>query len=131
MEDKDREIWVGKNRIYLGPDNILRITGVGELDEETMSMMYDAFLKFATMVEGKVEVIVDLNGTGKMSTGARKAAAKMADDEKIGKIAFFGLHPVARVIASFLWELPKKRICVFSGQRQSLLPGLRSDICTI
>ncbi len=109
MEDKDREMWVGKNRIYLGPDNILRITGVGEIDEETMSMMYDTFLKFATMVEGKVKVIIDLNETGKMSTGARKAAAKMADDEKFGKMAFFGLHPVARVIASFFMGIAQKK----------------------
>ena len=108
MEHKDREMWVGKNRIYFSPDNILRITGVGELDEETMNMMYDAFLKFVTMVEGEVKVIVDLNETGKMSTGARKAAAKMADDEKIGKIAFFGLHPVARVIASFFMGIAQK-----------------------
>ncbi|MBE3140395.1 MAG: hypothetical protein IMZ53_07420 [Thermoplasmata archaeon] len=30
----EREIWVGENRMYLGEDNILYITLVGEMDEK-------------------------------------------------------------------------------------------------
>jgi hypothetical protein len=125
MEDKDREIWVGKNRMYLGEDNILRITAVGELDMETMSAMYDAVIKFLNMVGGKLNVIIDINKTGKMSTGARKAGAKMADNEKVGKIAFLGLHPVARVIASFFMGVSQKKDMRFFRTEEEALAWLK------
>jgi len=121
MENKNREIWVGENRLYLGEDNILRITAIGEQGEGTFRMMYDAFLKLITTVEGKVKVTIDLNKTGKMSTGARKAAAKMADNERIGKMAFFGLHPVARVIASFFMGIAQKKdMRIFKTEAEAL-----------
>ncbi len=125
MEDKDREIWVGENRMYLGEDNIVRITAVGEFDEATINMMYDAVLKFINMVEEKVKIIIDLNKAGKISTGARKNAAKFADNEKIGKLAFLGLHPVARVIASFFMGISRKKDMRFFRTEAEALAWLK------
>ena len=34
IDEKDREIWVGKSRFYLGEDNIIYETVVGEQDEK-------------------------------------------------------------------------------------------------
>ena len=58
MEEKDREIWVGGNRLYLGEDSILYITNVGEVDEKTAIAVKEASDKLKNMVEGKVNVLI-------------------------------------------------------------------------
>ena len=95
MEENDREIWVGENRICLGEDNILRITNVGEVDENIAIEIKEAVLKFMNMVEGKVHTLTDLNKAGKTTSQARKVFQELAKHEKQGKNAFYGMHPVA------------------------------------
>ena len=125
MENKNREIWVGKTRMYLGEDNVLRITVVGEVDEETQTAFNNAAYKLAGMVEGKVNALIDLNKTGKMSTEARKTAARMADNAKFRKLAFLGLHPVARVIASFFMGVSQKKDMRFFRTEEEALTWLK------
>ena len=50
MEEKDREIWVGESRYYLGEDNILYETVVGEQDEKTALASKEATDKLHNMV---------------------------------------------------------------------------------
>ena len=56
-EEKDREIWVGKSRIYPGGDNILCLTIFGEVDEEIEIGINEACVKLMNMIEGKVKVL--------------------------------------------------------------------------
>ncbi len=117
IEDKDREVWVGGgNRIYLGEDNILQITNTGEIDEKTAISMKEAVIKLMNMTEGKVHTLTDLNKAGKTSSEARKVFKELAEDEKQGKNAFFGMHPVARVLASFFMGVTKKRPAFFQDK---------------
>ncbi len=109
MEEKDREIWVGKNRIYLGEDNVLCVTNVGEIDEKLAIEIKEAVLKLMNMVEGKVHTLTDLNKAGKSTSQARKVFQELAEHEKQGKNAFYGMHPVARVLASFFMGISKKK----------------------
>jgi len=121
MKDKDREIRVGENRLYLDADNIINITILGELDEETQIRINDAGYKLISTVEGKVNALVDLNKAGKISPGARKRQVEISEYEKTAKVAMFGLHPVARVIASFFMGVSQKKdMCFFRTEEEAL-----------
>ena len=125
MEEKDREIRVGENRIYLGEDNILRLTIFGEVDEEIEIRINEACYKLINMVEGKVHTLIDLNKAGKTLPGARKRQREISEYEKTGKVALFGLHPVARVIASFVMGISKNKDMRFFKTREEALAWLK------
>jgi hypothetical protein len=125
MEDKGREIWVGENKIYLGEDNIVHITILGDVDEETEIGINAACYKLMEMVEGKMPALIDLNRAGKTSPGARKRHKEITEHEKTGKVALFGLHPVARVIASFTMGLSKNQDMRFFKTREEALAWLK------
>jgi len=125
IEEKNREIWVGENRLYLGEDNILYITNIGEIDEKTAIAMGEAVLKLVNMVEGKVCTLTDLNKAGKTSPEARKVFKELAEHEKQGKNAFFGIHPVAGVLASFFMGITKKKDMRFFKTKEEALVWLK------
>ena len=117
----EREIWVGENRIYLGEDNILYATIVGELDETRARTIKEITLKFINIVEGKVNALADLNKAGHQTPGARKIWRESAENEKFRKVALFGMHPVARVIASFVMGVSKKEDMRFFKTKEEAL----------
>jgi len=109
VEKGDREIWVGESRFYLGEDDILYLTLVGEHDEKTAMAMGNALFKLLGMVEGKLNIFADNNKAAKASSEARKMFKDWSEDERLGKIAIFGMHPMARVIASFVMGVSRKK----------------------
>ena len=125
MTEKEREIRVGQNRICLVGDNILRITISGEVDEETEIGINEAAYKLMNMVEGKTHALIDLNRAGKTSPGARKRHKEISEYQKTGKVALFGLHPVAMVIASFTMGLSKKQDMRFFKTKEEALAWLK------
>jgi len=125
MEEKDREIWIGENRLFLGEDNILNIINVGLTDEKTAIAMKEAVLKLMNMVEGKVHTLTDLTKAGKTTPEARKVFQKLSEHEKQGKNAFFGMHPVARVVASFFIGSSKKEEMRFFNTKEEALAWLK------
>lgn len=125
MEEKEREIWVGENRLYLGEDNVVYITPVGEQDEKTVLATQHASMKLRSMVEGKVNMLIDINKAGKPSPKARRMGQEMLENEGIEKVALFGLHPVARVIASFVIGVTRKRDIRFFKTREEALAWLK------
>ena len=127
MENKDREIWVGKNRLYLGEDNIVYVTNVGAVDEKMAITIKEAVLKLMNMVEGKVHTLTDLNRAGKTLPAARKVFQELADHEKQGKNAFFGMHPVARVLAYFFMGMSKKKDMRFFKTKEEALAWLKEN----
>ena len=125
MEDKDREILVGENRLYLGEDNILYATLVGTQDAKMVIALKKSNDKLMNMIEGRVNTLVDLSQTGKPSPESRKVGQEMLENEKIGKVAFWGLHPVARVIASFMMGVTRKKDMRVFKTKQEALTWLR------
>jgi hypothetical protein len=117
----EREIWVGRNRLYLDEDNVLCITNTGEIDEKIAIEIKEAVLKLMNMVEGKVHTLTDLNKAGKSTSQARKVFQELAEHEKQGKNAFYGVHPVARVLASFFMGMSKKKGMRFFKTREEAL----------
>ena len=94
---------------------------VGETDEKKSMMLKELSDKFAAMVEGKLNVLVDLNKSGLPSAGARKEGLKGFEGKRIGKVGFFGLHPVARVIAAFVIGKSKKEDMRFFKTKEDAL----------
>jgi len=125
MEKKEREIWVGKSRIYLGEDNIIYITAAGSPDEKMAIANKEATVKLASMVEGKVNVLLDITAAGKQSTETRKVWKEYIESEKFGKFALVGLHPVAQVLASFVMGISKKEDMRFFKTKQEALVWLK------
>ncbi len=125
IDEKDREIWVGENRFYLGEDGILHVTMVGDTDEKIELEILEAHRTLRSKVEGKVNTFTDLTNMGKPTPGARKMAKEGLEEEGIGKIALFGLHPVARVVASFIMGVSKKEDMRFFNSKEGALAWLR------
>ena len=111
--------------MYLGEDNIIYETLVGKQDEKTVLAIYGASNRLANTVEGKVNVLVDLNKAGQASSGARKKGQEMLEDKIFRKIALFGLHPVARVVASFFMGISQKKDMRFFKTREEALAWLK------
>ncbi|MBC8357767.1 MAG: STAS/SEC14 domain-containing protein [Candidatus Aminicenantes bacterium] len=121
----EREIWVEKHRVYLGEDNILYLTPVGESDEKIAIAMKEAIFKLINMVEGKVNCCVDFNKVGKQSPESRKIGKEHSEHEKTGKMAIFGTHAVARVIASFIMGVSRKKNLRFFRTKEEALAWLK------
>jgi len=124
-KENGREIWVGQNRLYLGDDNILYVTVVGERDEKTVTEISEAYSKLRNMIEGTIDVLINLNKAGKPTSGARKIEREMTEHEKTGKVAFFGLHPVAKILASFLMGTTRKKDTRFFMTEEKALAWLK------
>ena len=125
MKEEDREIWVGENRLYFGEDNICYITVVGEVDEEIAIAIKEADLKFKNTIEEKLNILADLNKAGHQSSEARKIWKDMTEGNKTGKVAMFGMHPVARVLASFVMGVSRNKDMRFFNSKDEALAWLK------
>ncbi len=126
IEEKDREIIIDAGRLYLGEANMLYITPFeGDMDEKLAIESSRAALRLQNMIEGKVNALIDLNKVGKQSSGARKVWKEWSDNEKTGKIAFIGLHPVAQVLAAFVMGVPRSKDNRFFKTKEEALAWLK------
>ena len=120
-EDNVREIWIGENRFYLGEDNILYVFNVGNVDDKCIIEIRKAMHKLISLSVGKVNVLIDINKAEKPSTKARRGFVEILENEKVGNVAIFGAHPVARVMASFVMGITrKKNLCFFKSKEEAL-----------
>ena len=125
VEEKEKEIRVGESRIYIGEDGIVYNIAVGASDKKRATDIKEGVLELANMAEGKVNLLVDLNKAGRPSPEARKIYLEVAEHEKIRKVAMIGVHPVARVLASFLTSVSKKREMSFFKTKEEALAWLK------
>ena len=96
------EYLVEENKIYLLDNNIIHVVAVGEQSDELAMAHVEIFNRLTKWNEGKFNYLIDLNKAGKNSTEARKLWKDISEDENTGKLALFGLHSVARVLASIV-----------------------------
>ena len=126
MKDEDREIWIGESRVYFGEDNIIYETVVGAVDEKTAIAFKEACIKLRSKAEGRViNTLIDLNRAGKPTPEARRIGQQRLEDEEIGKVAMFGMHPVTRVIASFVMGVTRKKDMRFFRSKEEALAWLK------
>jgi hypothetical protein len=125
LANEDREVKLGESRIYLGEGNILYADIVGGLTDDMALPLKEGILRLMNMKEGRVNVLADLNRAGKPSAEVRKRGREVAEDEKTGKVAMFGMHPVARVIASFWMGMAQSEKMRFFKTRDEALSWLK------
>jgi hypothetical protein len=105
----ENEYWIGENRTVLCCKNIIHVTTVGEQTEEIASLTKELHLKLFDLVEGKINFLIDVNRCGKNSHQARLAWNELSEKDKTNKVAVFGLNPVARLLASFVFGFSSKK----------------------
>lgn len=125
MKDNDREIWVGESRFYLDDDNIIVGTVIGDINDQIGKECLDAGLKLMDLVEGEVNIFIDIGKAGKQSSEARKLGKELFEHEKVRKVALFGLHPVARVLASFVIGSTNRKNSRFFGNKEEAFAWLK------
>jgi hypothetical protein len=125
MEKIEGEIGIGENRIYLDEDNILYFINVGEIDEKIALESCEAMLKLMNMGEGEVDFLIDINKGRKTSSKARKILQEFTKKNIQGKLALWGLHPVAKVLASFFMGVTKKEEMRFFKTKEEALKWLK------
>lgn len=118
MHLNEREFVVEENRAFLDENNIQNLILVGDTDEFVTKELVHGLKKISRNVEGKVHTLVDLNRAGKASTEMRKVGRQLIEEERTGKVALYGLHPVARVLASFIIGLTQKSDIRFFKTRE-------------
>ncbi len=77
------------------------------------------------IVEGEMDVLIDANKVCKPSRKTRERIRKNFEGEGIGKVAIFGMHPVARVLASFIMGVTKKEDMRFLKTKEDALVWLK------
>jgi len=127
QEKKDKEIKIGENKLYLSEENILYDTIVGDMTDEVAIATRDATYKLMDDVEGKLNVLIDINQTGKPSKKARNIFKEFLGHEKWGKVAIFGMHPVARMVATFGIGVSNKKDVRFFKTKEEALVWLKVD----
>lgn len=128
MGEEEREIHIGENRVRLGEDDIFYITIVGEIDEKMALRFQEAFRSFGKRFgEKRRSALTDITKAGKVSSEARKIFRELNEDDKTGygKSAIFGLHPVARVLASFFIGASRNKYQRFFKTREEALTWLK------
>lgn len=107
---RENEIWIGENKTFFLTDlNIIHVIACGEQTTELAIMQKEINYKLFGLTEEKISFLIDLNKCGKNSPEARQIWNQLGDDEKTNKVAIFGLHPVARVIANFSMGASKNK----------------------
>jgi hypothetical protein len=121
----ERKAWVGESWFCLDDDNILCVSVVGDIDEDITARMLETVICLREIVEGEVNVLIDLNNVFNTSRGARKIGIKRFQDEKVGRVALWGIHPVAKVIASFVIGITAKKDIQFFETKEKALAWLK------
>ncbi|MBN2348383.1 MAG: hypothetical protein JXJ22_06075 [Bacteroidales bacterium] len=118
----EKEFRVGETRIILLTNNILYIEAVGEQTDEHAAVIRKNYKTIYSLFPGKVKQLVNLNQSGKSSPAARVIYKEMNEYELTEKVAVFGMHPVARVLAAFVTSVTStKNIKFFSTEEEALL----------
>jgi len=123
----EKEFKIGENRISILDDSILFIEVIGEQTDDHARAIRQNFQHLFSLFPGKVKQLVDLNKSGKSSSAARELFKMLNDPKYTDKVAIMGMHPVARVLASFVIGTGKKKnVRIFSG-REEALAWLKSE----
>ncbi len=124
-----QEYYVDRHHYCLTDDYIICVTLNGEVDYEQALRCKAVSTKLHTMFEGPKRVLVDLNKAGKQSAEARKVFAELTDlGARPVKVALWGLHPVARIIASFFAGITDNKKSKFFSDKEKALSWLKEKI---
>ena len=127
MDEREKEIWIGENRLYLAEENILYEMIVGDIDDKTAIEIREATYKLMGNIDGKFDILIDINRAKKPSKKARDIFKEFLENRKWGKVAIFGMHPAARMIASFGMGVSRKKDMRFFTTEEEALAWLNEE----
>lgn len=106
----DKEIQINEHRIYID-NNLLHIICIGDIDKKTALEFRKKVRRLLKQIGKKMNIFADINRIGYVSSEARIIFKEMFENPIFGrgKIAIFGLHPVAKVVASFFVRFSKSK----------------------
>ncbi len=119
------EMQIGNNSIKIIDNNIIYIEAIGEQTTEIALAHKKADLHFYKLIGGKVNYLIDLNKAGKSSPEARKIWQELSESENTINVALVGIHPVAKVLASFVTGITRKNNIRFFNSKQNALLWLK------
>jgi len=119
------EIWVGENKSILIGGNIIHIKAVGDQTNEVAQAQLKVNHQLFNLIDGDAFFLIDLNKSGKNTPEARDIWNKQGDHEKVKKVGIYGIHPVARVIASFVMRTSSKKNRGFFKTKEEALTWLK------
>ena len=125
MNGKDDVKWIGDSNYYI-EGNTLHISAAGDVDDTVASAVREAALDVMQRSDEKVNCVIDLNKAGKQSAKARQVYRELGEHPKAGKIALFGMHPVARVLAAFVIGLIQTQNVRFFKTQEEALAWLKA-----
>lgn len=125
MADAEREIMVGKNRIYLDDDSIIHFINVGDIDEKDALEAAKAMGKLNGLAGGKANFLIDLNRGGKLTSEAKKILKDFSENTIKGKLGFWGLSALPKLLASIFMTVTKKSDMSFFETREQAVAWLK------
>jgi len=125
------EIRIGEHKLQLDTDKIIHITPVGDVNANEGAVIVRGVFNLIHKAGGNVNIIGNLNKAGKPSSKTRKIGIEMFQDSRINKVALFGLHPVARIIASFIIGGSIKKDIRFLKTEAEALSWLKKESNTV
>jgi len=127
IQISEKEFSVGGNKSSIIGNNIIHVVASGEQTRELALMQYEMDCKLASMIDGKVNFLIDVNKAGKNSPEARSIWTKTTENENTNKVAIYGLSPVARVLASFVIGVTKKKDIRFFITKEDALNWINEE----
>jgi hypothetical protein len=124
-EVSETEVWVGENKTNLIEGNIIHVTAIGEQTSEIAILQKGVNFKLYTLINGEVNYLIDLNRCGKNAPEARLVWKELCESDNIHRVAIYGLHPVAKVVASFVMNITMKKNQRFFNTKEKALDWLK------
>lgn len=109
VETAENVFRIADNNIRVLDGNIIHIKAYGDQHDEIAEEHYLLHKQLSRQLEGKLNYLVDLNHAGKSTPTARKVWKKLSESEFTDKVALWGLHPVARILATFVMGVTRKK----------------------
>ncbi len=121
----DREYLLGENRIQILEDSIVYVEVVGEQTDEHAELIRKNVHIIAQSLPGKMRQLINLNNSGKSSPKCRELFKQLNEENISDRVAVFGMHPVARVLAIFVTGVTQQKHVRFFTNKEEALNWLR------
>lgn len=113
------------NHIERLEDDIVLVTAWGEITGEIARAHYHYFNAFMKESPVPLKYIIDLNNCGKNDPEARNIWKELSEHTLVDKVVLYGLHPVTRVIASFVMRLSRNKNLRFYNLKEEAMQWLK------
>ncbi len=100
----NKEYYINDNKIIIheGLYIVYHVIASGEQTAEIAKSHTKLVTNILNNTQKEIQFLIDLNKCGKNSPQARDTWRTLSSEKRVNKVAIFGLHPVAKMLASFV-----------------------------